>query len=68
MLPFCKTLSYFNKSDINNKLSNNIYINVNLKNILLKLNNLTNDEKVGNNDLPNSKYKDQKISPLLVIM
>ena len=43
---------------MDNKLSN--IINVNLKNLLLQLNNLTNDEKDKNNDLPNSKYKDQE--------
>ena len=61
ILPFCKTLKDFNKSDIDSKLSNNVnvYVNVNLKNLLLQLNNLTNDEKDENNDLLNSNYKDQ---------
>ena len=57
-LSFCKTLRNSNKSDIGNKLSNNT--NVNLKNLLLSLRNLKNDEKYENNDLPNSKYKDQE--------
>ena len=57
-LPFCKPLKDSNKSNIDNKLSNKI--NVNLKNLLTNLNNPTNDEKDENNDLPNSKYKDQE--------
>ena len=43
ILSFCKTLKDSSKSDIYNKLSNNI--NVNLKNILLQLKNLKIDEK-----------------------
>ena len=58
ILPFCKTLKDFNKLVIDNKLNNNI--NVNLKNLLLQLNNLTNNEKDENNDLAKSKYKDQE--------
>ena len=46
------------KSDTDYKVSNKIHKN--LKNPLLHLSNLSNDEKDENNDLPNSKYKDQE--------
>ena len=48
-------LKDFNELEIDNKLSNDI--NVNLKKLLIQLKNLTYNE---NNNLPNSKYKDQE--------
>ena len=50
-----ETLKDFDKLEIDNKLSNDI--NVNFKKLLIQLKNLTDNE---NNNLPNSKYKDQE--------
>ena len=61
MVPFCNKMINPNKMNLGNAC-----IDPNLKNILCKLNNLSEKENNDNENLPNCKYREIGIFPILM--